>query len=233
MIVVNCIGHSGFTVESETHMLLFDYWKGSLPRLPMKKKLYVFISHSHEDHFNPYVFSLWREHPDVHYVLSNDIPLGEARNRGVTECLVVEPGVDVNLGSRMRIKALPSTDLGVAFLVGLNGRNIFHAGDLTLWLWDDMDERAVYDMTLRFEEFTRPLRNFNIDTAFLPMDTRLGIYATLGLDYYMKHYRIRHAIPMHLNGPSTAVDDLLYDPASREYRDRIIKMDAGTKVSLP
>ena len=56
MIVVNCIGHSGFTVESETHMLLFDYWKGGLPRLPAKKKLYVFVTHSHEDHFNPAIF---------------------------------------------------------------------------------------------------------------------------------------------------------------------------------
>ena len=38
MIVVNHTGHSGFTVESETHMLIFDYSEGTLPALPMKKK---------------------------------------------------------------------------------------------------------------------------------------------------------------------------------------------------
>ncbi len=232
MIVVNCIGHSGFTVESETHMLLFDYWKGVLPRLPAKKKLYVFVTHSHEDHFNSFVFSLWQSHPDVHYILSNDIPLGEAKNRGVTECIIAEPGVDLNLGGRLRIKALPSTDLGVAYLVGLNGRNIYHAGDLNLWRWNDMTEQSVYTMTMRFEECTRPLRNFVIDTAFLPLDARLGIYSFVGFDYYMKHFRIRHAIPMHFNGSSDIVDELYYDPSSREYRDKLIKMEPGTRVNL-
>ena len=232
MMVVSCIGHSGFSVETETHMLIFDYWRGNLPRLPMKKKLYVFVTHSHEDHFNPNIFTLCRENPNVHYILSNDVPLAEARVRGVTECVVAEGGMDIRLESRFRLKALPSTDLGVAYLVGLNGRNIFHAGDLNLWLWNDMSESEIYDMTGRFREYTRGLRGFSIDTAFLPLDSRLGIYSFLGFDYYMKHFRINHAIPMHLYGPSTVIDDLRFDPISREYRDRIIKMDAGSRVTL-
>ena len=96
-----------------------------------------------------------------------------------------------------------------------------------------MTERAIYDMTLRFEEYTRPLRSFSIDTAFLPLDARLGIYSFLGVDYYMKRFRIRHAVPMHFNGPSSVVDDLINDPNSREYRDRILKMEAGTRAVLP
>jgi L-ascorbate metabolism protein UlaG (beta-lactamase superfamily) len=232
MMVINCIGHSGFSVETETHMLIFDYWKGTLPRLPMKKKLYVFVSHSHEDHFNPDVFSLCRDHPNVRCVLSNDTPLADVRARGIRECIVAEPGMDMHTESRFRIKALPSTDRGVAYLVCMNGRNIFHAGDLHLWLWRDMTEAQIYDMTLSFREYTRGLRGFAIDTAFLPLDTRLGIYAFLGIDYYMKNYRIGRAIPMHLNGPVTAVDDLRFDPISRDYRDRIVKMEAGQHLAF-
>ena len=232
MIVVNCIGHSGFSVESETHMLLFDYYRGDLPRLPAKKKLYVFVSHAHEDHFNPDIFTLCREHPKVHFILSNDIPLSEARSRGVTECVVAEPGMDIRLESRFRLKALPSTDCGVAYLVGCQGRNIFHAGDLNLWLWNDMTEGEIYDMTTRFSQYVRGLKNFTIDTAFLPLDRRQGIYSFLGLDYYMKHFRINHAIPMHFFGSSGIVDDLRHDPISRDYRDRLIKMEAGQRVNL-
>ena len=88
-------------------------------------------------------------------------------------------------------------------------------------------------MAMRFEEYTRPLRNFVIDTAFLPLDARLGIYSFVGIDYYMKRFRIRHAIPMHFNGQSDIVDELFYDPSSREYRDKLIKMDPGTRVSIP
>ncbi len=85
MIVINYTGHSGFTVESETHMLIFDYSEGVLPRLPMKKKLYVFISHAHEDHFNPAVFSICREHPNVKFVVSDDIPASAVHSCGVEE----------------------------------------------------------------------------------------------------------------------------------------------------
>lgn len=79
--------HSGFLVGTETANFLFDYWQGDLPecikcrekevpdtntatgsgratgsgQVPgtgSRKPLYVFISHSHEDHYNPAVFDL-------------------------------------------------------------------------------------------------------------------------------------------------------------------------------
>jgi hypothetical protein len=37
---------------------------------------------------------------------------------------------------------------------------------------------------------------------------------------------------MHLNGPVTAVDDLRFDPISRDYRDRIVKMEAGQRLNF-
>lgn len=136
MIVINNIGHSGFSVESETHMLIFDYSEGKLPSLAMKKKLYVFVSHSHSDHYNPEVFRLCREHPAVKFVLSSDIPRSEVESHGVFDYISADPGTDIKLESKFRLKALPSTDLGVAFLCCLDGRNIYHAGDLNLWLWE-------------------------------------------------------------------------------------------------
>lgn len=232
MIVINCIGHSGFTVESETHMLIFDYSEGKLPNLPMKKKVYVFISHHHEDHFNPDVFALRREHPNVKYVVSHDIFPSILRDCGVTDHIVAKPGMDIRPESRFRLKVLPSTDCGVAYLAGCMGRNIFHAGDLNLWLWQGMCEDEVFKMTNRFREYTKGLKNFWIDTAFLPLDTRQGIYSFLGFDYYMKHFRIKNAIPMHFFGSSKIVEDLTYDPIARDYKNKIIKMDAGETVNL-
>ncbi len=232
MIVINCTGHSGFTVESETHMLIFDYSEGMLPRIPTNKKLYVFVSHVHEDHFDPSILDICKEHPNVRFILSYDIPRSLIRDHGITEYICAEPGMDIKPESRFRIKALPSTDCGVAYLAGCMGRNIFHAGDLNLWLWEGMRENEVYDMTMRFREYTAPLRNFWIDTAFLPLDNRQGIYSFLGFDYYMKHFRIKNAIPMHFFGSHKICEDLKYDPISLEYRKKIICMSRGQKVSL-
>lgn len=232
MIVINCMGHSGFSVESETHMLIFDYSEGKLPRLPDKKKIYIFVSHHHEDHFNPDIFALHRQHPNVKYVLSHDIFPSIMRDCGVDEYITAKPGMDIKLESRFRLKVLPSTDCGVAYLAGCMGRNIFHAGDLNLWLWQGMRESEVFEMTNRFREYTKGLKNFWIDTAFLPLDTRQGMYSYLGFDYYMKHFRIKNAIPMHFFGSSKIVEDLKFDPLARDYKDKIIKMDAGERVNL-
>lgn len=232
MIVVNCTGHSGFTVESETHMLIFDYSEGNLPRLPEKKKLYVFVSHVHEDHFNPAILSICKEHPNVRFVLSYDIPRSIIRDFGITDYICAEPGMDIKPESRFRIKALPSTDCGVAYLAGCMGRNIFHAGDLNLWLWEGMRESEVFEMTMKFREYTSGIKNFWIDTAFLPLDTRQGIYSFLGFDYYMKHFRIKNAIPMHFFGSPKICEDLIDDPISREYRKKIIPMHRGDKANI-
>ncbi len=230
MIVINNIGHSGFSLESETHMLIFDYSEGKLPPLAMKKKLYVFVSHIHEDHYNPEVFRLAKEHPSVRYIISSDIPRREVESHGHFDYISVDPGMDIRLEGKFRLKTLPSTDRGVAFLCGLNSRNIYHAGDLNLWLWEGMRESDVWEMTTMFREYTKGLRGFRIDTAFIPLDTRQGMYSFLGFDYYMRQFKIKHAIPMHFFGSSKIVDDLMYDPISRDYRSKIIKMNPGTST---
>ncbi len=232
MIVINYAGHSGFSVESDTHMLIFDYSEGTLPRPVKKKKIYIFVSHAHEDHFNPEIFRLANEYPNVKYIISYDIGEKVLADYGITDYIIAEPGMDIRPESRFRIKVLPSTDCGVAYLAGCSGRNIFHAGDLNLWLWEGMGEGEVYDMMSRFREYTRGLKNFWIDTAFLPLDTRQGMYSYLGFDYYMKHFRIKNAIPMHFSGSPKICDDFLADPISRDYKHKISCIEAGEKISL-
>lgn len=83
---VTYIYHSGFLVETDSADFLFDYWQGQLPERILKRSsgadrtrssgngkaapyspdaprlsarpLYVFVSHSHGDHYNPKIFDL-------------------------------------------------------------------------------------------------------------------------------------------------------------------------------
>ena len=58
MMKITYIGHSGFSVELESHILLFDYYEGTMPEFDPAKKLLVFASHSHPDHFNREILKL-------------------------------------------------------------------------------------------------------------------------------------------------------------------------------
>ena len=71
------IFHSGFALETDRCILVFDYWMdpaGVMPRLLQSPKpLYVFSSHFHEDHFNRDIFSWRTRKANVRYILSKDI----------------------------------------------------------------------------------------------------------------------------------------------------------------
>lgn len=67
------IFHSGFALETERCMLVFDYWmdpSGVMPQLlKTSKPMYVFSSHFHEDHFNRQIFAWRQTKPDIVYIL--------------------------------------------------------------------------------------------------------------------------------------------------------------------
>ena len=55
---ITYISHSGFLAETKSYVFLFDYFKGTIPKIPDGKKLIVCASHKHQDHFNPEIFKL-------------------------------------------------------------------------------------------------------------------------------------------------------------------------------
>ena len=70
---VTYLEHSGFAAEYKEYVLIFDWYRGSLPEFDQQKKIYVFASHSHYDHFNKKIFGWSEQYPDVRYILSADI----------------------------------------------------------------------------------------------------------------------------------------------------------------
>ena len=74
---VTYIGHSGFLVETGIANLLFDYYKGTIPKITNDLPVIVFVSHKHSDHYNPEVFRLAKQYANIHYFISNDIQLSE------------------------------------------------------------------------------------------------------------------------------------------------------------
>ena len=115
---ITYIHHSCFSVELDKCILLFDYFKGKLPEFNKDKKLYIFSSHSHYDHFDKSIFKIEKSNPNVTYILSNDINAHKADNRifiGANERLSLD---------NMEVRTLESSDLGVAFIVKIENKTI-------------------------------------------------------------------------------------------------------------
>lgn len=201
---VTFLAHSGFFLELETACLLFDWWKGELPPLPADRPLLVFASHRHEDHFNPAIFSLAEGGRDVRFLLGKDIRLTE-RNRArwnlsddaAGRCLCLGGGETVSPVPGVTVETLPSTDEGVAFVVSLEGKTLFHAGDLNWWHWEGEDNAWNRNMEVNFKRYCEPLRGRHMDLAMFPVDPRLGEDGFRGPRYFLELTDTARLLPMH------------------------------------
>lgn len=201
---VTFLAHSGFFLELETASLLFDWWKGELPPLLADRPLLVFASHRHEDHFTPAIFSLAEGGRDVRFLLGKDIRLTE-RNRarwnlsddGAARCLALGGGETVSPVPGVTVETLPSTDEGVAFLVSLEGKTLFHAGDLNWWHWEGEDKAWNRNMEVNFKRYCEPLRGRHMDLAMFPIDPRLGEDGFRGARYFLELTDTACLLPMH------------------------------------
>jgi L-ascorbate metabolism protein UlaG (beta-lactamase superfamily) len=208
---ITYIGHSGFLVEWENCYWLFDYYTGEIPALDPKRKLFVFASHKHGDHFNPEILRLADQYPEVCYVLSSDIRVVKANcgKYGVGEeildkILSVKPHKTYELADAdnniIELQTLKSTDCGVAFLLNYCGRTIYHAGDLNHWVWKEETKQSNNDMTAKFNKEMELLKDMNIDVAFAPLDPRQEEWYYLGLEKLLNTAKIGMLFPMHFWG---------------------------------
>ena len=131
MMRVTYLGHSGFLLEMEDALFLFDYYQGSLPEMDPEKTLFVFVSHVHYDHYNPDILKLRRQRQNIWYLFSDDVPMPDEQKQVIR--LSPEEERRVN---GIRVRTLPSTDEGVAFWIEYQGIVIYHAGDLNWWHWE-------------------------------------------------------------------------------------------------
>lgn len=95
------------------------------------------------------------------------------------------------------INSFGSTDLGLSFLVKVDGKTIFFAGDLNWWHWDDDSEDEKLRMEKAFKNEISKVKGDSIDIAFFPVDPRLKENFYIGGEYFIKELSPKVFIPMH------------------------------------
>ncbi len=198
-IKIDYLGHSGFFVENESSMLLFDYYYGDLSFLEEKldeKPLFVFSSHAHGDHFNPEIFTIVNKHKKTSYHLSFDIKgKPTVPNNLNIQYLDVDRTYEIeDLGI---VKTLQSTDEGVAFLIKTSDETLFYAGDLHWWDWPGEDPDWLTEQESVFKREIGKIKNESIDIAFAVLDSRLEDNYAKGMTHILSELHPRYVLPMH------------------------------------
>lgn len=231
MIKVTYIDHSGFLLETETASFLFDYYKGAIPQIDPQKPFLVFVSHKHGDHYNPEIFELIKNYPDIQYILSKDVPtrrqILKYKEQGISleEHIHVMPKnvvQDISLfnGKNITIETLKSTDAGVAYLITDYGHIYYHAGDLNLWTWEGETKQYNNNMTSAYYRELEKLKDKKIDVAFVPLDPRQEKDAFSGIESFLQYTDSKHVFPMHFWGDFNIISCFL--TKHPEYREKIM-----------
>ncbi len=221
--------HSGFAVKTANHFIIFDYYlntptrqSGCLaagvicPEEIKDRNVLVFSSHSHHDHFNPVIFNWRKKIKRIHYLLSSDIEIEDGRN----DVLFVDKHHNYRIGD-VQVEVFGSTDLGVSFLVGVDGLTLFHAGDLNWWHWKGESETWNQQMKIDYQKEINLLKGKKIDLAFIPVDPRLEEYYSLGLDCFMNTVGAAKVFPMHF-GNDYSIFDWLKHGNTKDYTSKIM-----------
>ena len=213
------IFHSGFALETEHAVLIFDYWldpKDILPSFLQKNKpLYVFSSHFHEDHFNREIFEWKNGRQKITYILSKDILRHRRASRDETDVWLAKGGQWSD--DTLSVWAMGSTDCGVSWIVEVEGKRIFHAGDLNNWYAkflpdalpgvlihsDEMDEDI--DPIAHEKQYLGELKDIKkvtdtFDIVMFPVDGRVGNGYTLGGRQFIDRFQVGLFVPMHFAG---------------------------------
>ena len=232
------IYHSGFVLELEKSILIFDFY-----RIPTNKKneeesfiskfikrtdkkVYVFSSHSHSDHFNKEILKWLNLNENIKYILSDDIKIHKHKNFYFTK-----EGDSFELDN-LKISTFGSTDLGSSFYVNVEDKNIFHSGDLHLWHWEDdtlEEEKTMYDAYMSELEKIKKLDR--IDIAFVPVDPRLGVNTLEGVELFYKVLKPKLIVPMHFSDDYSQMKNFIEN--FKNIKDvEVIEIDESMKKIL-
>lgn len=202
------IYHSGFAIEAEGVTVIIDYYKDSSEQeynkgvvhnrlLEKPGMLYVLSSHFHPDHFNREVLAWKSIRPDIRYIFSKDIL--KHRRASTNDATYINKG-DTYDDGQIRIKAFGSTDVGISFLIDLQGTRIFHAGDLNNWHWSE--ESTPEEIRKAEGDFLAELKYLKqnapkVDIALFPVDSRIGKDYMRGAEQFVEQIKTTIFAPMH------------------------------------
>jgi ankyrin repeat protein len=216
--IVWYLGHSGWAVKTQKHLLIFDYSKNdTLPDEPglangsidpeelREMAVTVFASHTHSDHYMPEIFS-WRQTvPKIAYIMG----FKPENADGYT----ILPNREKNESNGLEIIPIESNDSGQGYFVKVDGVTIFHPGD---------HANRQHDFSGPFKKEIDFLadQGLKADIAFAPVSgCGFGdmVAVKKGVYYTMDRLAVRAVFPMHAGGSESRYRDFAKEAEAAGY----------------
>lgn len=220
------LGHCGFAVRTARHLLVFDYQErrdGPVPRKgPAEgglehgwidpdeirlERVRVFVTHSHEDHFDPAVLGKASAAADVRYFFGWQATAADA-----THHVLAGPRATFSQDG-LQVATINSHHAGVpevAFLVKVDGLVIYHNGDY----------RMDYQADFPYLQTLAP----SIDIAFVPGVSREEFQYAAQTRDLLERFRPKAVFPMHAEAGAQ-----MY----REFADAFRQRVPGIPIAIP
>ena len=118
-------------------------------------------------------------------------------------------------------------------LVEVDGKRIYHAGDLNWWHWEGEEEEFNLDQAKRYQQQMQLLADAldgnHLDLACIPVDPRLHSDCLRGLLAFDSRVFAKNILPIHFWG-DFSVMQTLHDRLSPELFSRILTVEHPGKV---
>lgn len=195
------IYNSGFLLETGNCNILFDYYRKGhdiiRQLLTSPLPLYVLVSHSHADHFNPDCLGWKSKHKAIHYIFSDEL---QSAVNGCDKDIVFLPVGGIYSDDVLKVEAFGSTDIGCSFYLTIGDTTVFHAGDLNNWHWSD---ESTPGETMQAEhnyinqlDYLAAVHN-TVHLAMFPVDARIGSDYARGARQFLEAVHTDVFVPMH------------------------------------
>jgi len=198
--VIHYLNHSGYAIETTNHFLIFDYFhfypapddlsllNGRINPDELKgKKIVVFASHDHGDHYDTTLWNWDRENSGIRYVMGFKPDVRHGYD-------YADPHSELNIDG-VTIIPIKSTDAGEGFLVETDGIVIYHPGD-------HINKESSLAADFKGEIDYLAGLNKSVDIAFFPVSgcgfPDAGIVKT-GNIYTIETLKPRLCVAMHAN----------------------------------
>ncbi|ACS79792.1 MBL fold metallo-hydrolase [Maridesulfovibrio salexigens] len=136
------------------------------------RKVTVFFSHSHLDHFAPDYREVCASAASLQAVISDDIE-EMYPDLDFSDALIVEPDEKYDF-HELEIETLMSNDLGVAFLFSdAGGLRVYNGGDLACWDWETASQNELDFTRSFFRSAVDRVVDYGVQIAFSNVDRRL------------------------------------------------------------
>lgn len=196
--------NSGFMVDLGKKLIVFDYYKDPADEVAKAiaknnyQEIYFFASHSHYDHFNPEIAKFNEQ--ATKYFLSLDIRYAADISNFPREKIVWLDVYDNYKDQNIEVNSFSSTDMGTSFMVCIDNKHLFHAGDFNSWDWpgDFMENQML--ARNGFRKQLKRLAGLSADVAFFPVDGRLESSMEHGAYDFVRTVNVGALVAMHSVG---------------------------------